>query len=130
MPWESPSPSHKNPHIIWIHATTITAKEWAQIPKPESWIRGNTLKRATACRLNAGKNTIAIIRAMPLLESHYPDISLFDYLDLEKVGKHENKRFSLAAISMLCFPSISAERMWNKRFWTLGSVELKPKTVF
>lgn len=69
-------PSHKNPDISWIFSTTLTEKDLNNIPVSKMWHAGEVLRLVTVGRLSSGKNTEAVIRALPLIREQYSKISL------------------------------------------------------
>jgi colanic acid/amylovoran biosynthesis glycosyltransferase len=50
--------------------------EIAHISEPTPWRAGDPLRLVTVGRLSAGKNTQAVIRALPVIREQHPDVSL------------------------------------------------------
>jgi len=69
-------PPSNNPSISWIFASTITESELDAIAEKKTWKFGQSLKLVSASRLEPDKNTELIIKALPELRKHYPNISL------------------------------------------------------
>lgn len=69
-------PSPNNPAIKWIFATSMTEAEIRAIPLKVPWQLGQTLRLVNVARQTSGKNTDSIIRALPLLATHIPGVTL------------------------------------------------------
>lgn len=69
-------PSPDNPAIKWIFATSMSEAEIRAIPPKALWQPGQTLRLVTVARQEPGKNTDRIIRALPLLAVHIPQVTL------------------------------------------------------
>jgi glycosyltransferase involved in cell wall biosynthesis len=69
-------PSPRNPNINWIFSTTLTEEELSAIPFRKPWRTDQPLKLVTVGRLTLWKNVQAIVRALPLVRSSYPQVSL------------------------------------------------------
>ncbi len=69
-------PEPGNPHIRWIHSTTLSHAEWQQLPQAQPWRSGETLKLVTVGRLSPVKNQAAIIQALPRILQTCPAAEL------------------------------------------------------
>ncbi len=69
-------PSARNPHISWIHSTTLTEAELNLIPIKIPWNPGETAHLVTVGRVSRGKNMIDAVRALPQIQAEYPDTVL------------------------------------------------------
>ena len=69
-------PSLKNPAISWISSTTLSEAELVAMPDPQPWRKGQPLRLVTVGRLSTGKNSEAVIWALPVIRQHYPQTSL------------------------------------------------------
>jgi glycosyltransferase involved in cell wall biosynthesis len=69
-------PEPNNPHIHWIHSTTLNHAEWQQLPQAQPWRPNTVLKLVTVGRLTPVKNHEAIIRALPAVMQLCPNVQL------------------------------------------------------
>jgi len=58
-------PSRKNRNIRWIFSSTLSNSTFSDISPSSAWKKGELLKLITVGRLSSGKNTAAVIRALP-----------------------------------------------------------------
>ena len=69
-------PAPENPDVTWIFSTSLTEAEWQSIEPATAWQPGQPPRLISVGRLSAHKNMQAIIRALPLIQQHHPEVTL------------------------------------------------------
>ncbi len=69
-------PSSKNPSIQWIFSTSMRHAEITTLSPKQPWQWGQRLKLITVGRLEAGKHTENVIRALLTVRRRYPKTTL------------------------------------------------------
>lgn len=72
----SEPPSKANSAIKWIFSTSISQKEFDNLPISQPWVSGQQLRLVTVGRMTKGKNIETIIRALPQITERIPSVSL------------------------------------------------------
>jgi glycosyltransferase involved in cell wall biosynthesis len=96
-------PEPGNPAVTWIFSTTLSEAEIAHIPAPEPWKSGEALRLVTVGRLSAGKNTQAMIRALPVIREQHPGVTLSVVGDGPMRGELESLAESLGVREAVTF---------------------------